>query len=82
MDVIYERSLDTVYVKLGSAEFRNNESLDLRRSIDYGVDGTVIGVELFYVSEGIDWTDVPHAKAIRRKLSSMGIVHDVAAMNT
>lgn len=38
------------------------------RGIDYGADGTPIGVEFLYVSRGVDLTDVPRADEIARLL--------------
>lgn len=65
MDVTFDRDADAIYVTLAALPFVRNESLDFCRSIDYGADDTVIGVEFLCVSEGVDLADIPYASEIR-----------------
>ena len=50
----YDEQGDTLYVGLLDVSVAKTEPLDDHRLVDYGADGSVIGVEFIDVSGGID----------------------------
>lgn len=65
----YDRKADAVYVVLSSKPYARGENLDDARRVDYAEDGTPIGVELLYVSQGVDLTDLPNSKGIEKAIA-------------
>jgi uncharacterized protein YuzE len=67
----YSERADAAYVYLHNAPVVRTEPLDERRNVDYAVDGRVVGVEFFGVSERIDLSGVPEAETVRQALSEI-----------
>ena len=40
------------------------------RRVDYAEDGTPVGVELLYVSQGVDLSDLPNVAEIEEAIAS------------
>lgn len=64
----YDREADAVYVYLRDLPYASGKKLDGKRRIDYASDGTPIGVELLYVSDGVDVSDLPDEASIGQLL--------------
>jgi uncharacterized protein YuzE len=53
--------------------FAYSNEIDETRFIDYAKDGTIIGIELLYVSGGVDTSGLPQAEEIEKLLEANGI---------
>jgi uncharacterized protein YuzE len=76
-DVSYDPVADAVYVKLESdirAKRTRTRRLDSNRLVDLAADGRVLGVELLWVSEGVDLRGIPQAGDIADALTARGIL--------
>mgnify|MGYP001084858817 CR=1 FL=1 len=73
MKIEHDSEADAIYYRLSPKAYRFGEDLDHQRRVDYVEDGTPIGVEFLYVSQGIDLRSVPSADKIGRALSSLKI---------
>jgi uncharacterized protein YuzE len=73
MKAEYERRYDAAYFAFSSAASVRQERLPGLRVIDYGADGSVVGVEFISVSRGLDLGGVPHAGDIEREARRMGL---------
>jgi len=69
----YDRRADAAYFQFSSAASVRQEQLSSLRIIDYGADGTVVGVEFISPSRGIDLTEVPRAAEIEREARRLGL---------
>ena len=67
--VQYDRKADAVYAHLSDKPYGYGENLDDARRIDYAEDGTPRGIELLYVSQGVDLSKLPHADELAEALS-------------
>ena len=65
----YDAEVDAAYVYFRDAEWDHMEVLDDYRNVDYGQDGEPVGVELLYVSEGVNLEGLPHRDVIERLLA-------------
>ena len=70
----HDPQADAIYVRLAPAE-RGGETRDLGhgRYVDYGPDGRPLGVELLFVSRGVDVAGLPAADEIATVLRRRGI---------
>ncbi len=59
---------DAVYIELSDKEFGYGKDLDDQRHIDYAADGTPIGVQLLYISDGVETEGLPEREAIEKAL--------------
>lgn len=57
----YDPQADALYVHLSDEPYAFGEDLDHARRVDYAADGTPVGVELLYVSQGVDLRNLPQA---------------------
>jgi len=73
MEYKYDHEADAVYIRISTLEHHHSQELDDSRFIDYAEDGSVIGVELLYVSGGVDTEGLPHREEIKQLLSEKGI---------
>jgi uncharacterized protein YuzE len=71
--VEHDRKADAVYVHLSDKPYAYGENLDDARRIDYAEDGTPRGIELLYVSQGVDLADLPQADELSDALRE----HDI-----
>lgn len=55
-------------------EVASTRQIDERRLVDYDSAGEPIGVELLYVSEGINLDGLPRAEEIRKALTAFPVV--------
>lgn len=60
----YDPQADALYVHLSDRPYAFGEDLDYARRVDYAEDGTPVGVELLYVSQGVNLRDLPQASAL------------------
>jgi len=79
MKVEYDRRRDVVYFAFSTAGSARQVRLDGARIVDYGADGTIVGVEFLSPSRGIDLPGVPRAVEIEREARRLGLVIRVPA---
>jgi len=75
MEVIkytYDKEADAIYVYLNDKPYSYTIELDDSRNIDYAKDDTPIGIELLYVSNGVNTMDLPNVMAVERVLEVLG----------
>ncbi len=53
------REVDAAYIYLRDLPYSFGESVDYRRRVDYAADHQPIGIELLYVSDGVNISDLP-----------------------
>ena len=74
--VEHDPDADAVYVYLASdpeTRVADTRELDASRMVDYAADGSVIGIEFLWVSEGVLLDGVPRAAAVAQALQRAGI---------
>jgi uncharacterized protein YuzE len=69
----YDPNADCAYILINNLRYAYSKELDETRFIDYAEDGAVIGVELLYVSGGVDTSDLPYQSKIEKLLEQHGI---------
>ena len=69
----YDREADAVYVRLSEQPYAYGKDVDDARRVDYAADGTPVGVELLYVSQGVELDDLPRADELADALKDHGI---------
>lgn len=69
----YDPDADAVYITFRDAAWDHMDILDDYRNIDYGSDGEPVGVELLYVSKGVNLDGLPMASEIARLLETQHI---------
>lgn len=55
----YNSDTDAAYIYLRKLPFSRTDHLDFARHVDVSEDGEPIGIELLYVSDGVDLRDLP-----------------------
>ena len=73
MELKYDRKADAIYIKLSNTPYAYGRDIDKERRIDYASDGTIIGVELLCVSEGVNVIDLPNSEVITEMLEDKHI---------
>ncbi|MPZ99417.1 MAG: DUF2283 domain-containing protein [Dehalococcoidia bacterium] len=73
MELTHDVAVDAVYVRLSAKPRAGACELDERRILDVADDGSVTGVELLYVSNGVDVTGLPRADEIASLLEEHAI---------
>lgn len=74
--VQHDPEADALYIRLSDKPYAFGEDIDHARRIDYAADRTPIGVELLYVSHGVDLADLPQAD----ELASVLREHNIRAL--
>jgi uncharacterized protein YuzE len=69
----YDPQADALYVHLSDQPYAFGEDLDFARRVDYAEDGTPVGVELLYVSQGVDLSQLPQASDLAAVLDQYNI---------
>lgn len=64
----YDSDADCAYILINDLPHAYSEEIDETRFVDYAEDGTVIGIELLYVSTGVDISDLPYQPEIAKLL--------------
>ena len=73
MSVKYDKRADALYVRLGDKPVARTQEFGDGRLVDYAADGSVVGIELYAVSEGVDLADLPEEHRVRRELEPLEI---------
>ncbi len=73
LSIAYDRQADALYARLSDRPYAFGEDFDHARRVDYARDGTPIGIELLYVSQGVDLTSLPMAKELAIELKKLNI---------
>ena len=69
----YDPEVDAAYVYLRDLPYAFGEELDHSRHIDYAADKQPIGIELLYVSDGVNLDDLPEQEAVARLLQEQQV---------
>jgi uncharacterized protein YuzE len=69
----YDRNADAAYILINDLPFAYSNEIDETRFVDYAKDGTVIGIELLYVSGGVDISGLPFEDELEKLLEKNGI---------
>ncbi|MDP8923184.1 MAG: DUF2283 domain-containing protein [Chloroflexota bacterium] len=64
---------DALYIRLSDKPYAFGEDIDHARRIDDPEERTPIGIDLLYVSHGVDLTELPEAEALARVLREHNI---------
>ena len=64
---------DAVYIYLSEFPVAYTKEIDADRHIDYGNDGSPVGISLLGVSEGVETEDLPERIRIEKLLEGLGI---------
>ena len=62
----YDPDADAIYIRLSRKVLAYTKEVDDQRHIDYADDGTAIGIELLYTSDGIKVEGLPHPELVLR----------------
>lgn len=74
MEYQYDPNTDCAYILINNNfPHAYSKEIDETRIIDYAKDGTVIGVELLYVSSGVDVAGLPYQSQISELLDKHNI---------
>ncbi len=73
MRVEHDKAHDAAYFEFSPAAAARQVKLDNARIIDYGADGSVVGVEFISPSRGMDLRGVPGAAEIEREARRLGL---------
>lgn len=73
MEYEYDMNADCVYIRINDLPYAYSKEIDETRFVDYAQDGTVIGIELLYVSGGVDTSDLPYESEIGKLLEKHGV---------
>jgi uncharacterized protein YuzE len=65
----YDAEVDAAYVYFRDAAWDHMQIIDDYRNVDYGLDGEPNGVELLYVSDGVNLDGLPHRDIIESLLA-------------
>ena len=75
----YDESVDAAYLTVSDEPWARQERLDDARGINYGADGSIIGIELLSPRRnGVSLAGLPFAEHVERVVHSVGfrIVED------
>ncbi|MHB1416441.1 MAG: DUF2283 domain-containing protein [Chloroflexota bacterium] len=64
----YDSNADCAYIRLNDLPHGYSKEIDETRFVDYAKDGQVIGIELLYVSSGVDVSGLPFESEIAKVL--------------
>lgn len=82
MELKYDEQADAAYIYLSSKPYAYGRDLDDERRIDYASDNTQIGVELLYISKGVNVDGLPQPDEIANLLETKGIrIYAMASYN-
>ena len=73
MEYEYDMNEDCAYILINKLPYAYSEEIDETRFVDYAEGGTVIGIELLYVSSGVDICDLPYESEIGKLLEKHGV---------
>lgn len=73
MEYQHEPDADCAYILINELPHAYSKEIDEARFVDYAEDGSVIGVELLYISGGVDVSDLPYASQIAELLEKHNV---------
>jgi uncharacterized protein YuzE len=73
MKADYDKEHDAAYFAFSASAPARQDRLSGLRVIDYGADGSVVGVEFISPSLGLDLTGIPRANEIEREALRLGL---------
>ncbi len=69
----YDEAVDAAYLQIADAPWDHQERLDDARGINYGADGSVIGIELLSPARrGVKLVGLPYADDVERVMRARG----------
>ena len=69
----YDRDADAIYICLSAKPYSYTSELDDSRNINYAADNTPIGVELLYVSQGVNIWGLPNGEVVDSVIEALEI---------
>ncbi len=60
-----------LYIRLSDRPYAYGHDLDHARRVDFGFDGEPIGIELLYITDGVDLRDLPERDRVARLLEEL-----------
>ena len=66
----YDPEADAVYIRLSRKAWAYTQGVDDQRHVDYAEDGTPIGIELLYVSDGVLADGLPQRELVSRVIQA------------
>lgn len=69
----YNQDTDCGYILINKLPHAYSKEVDDARFVDYAEDGTVIGIELLYVSSGVDVSGLPQEQEVADELAKHGV---------
>ncbi len=73
MKLKYDEQAGALYIRISEANFDHTKTLDDNRRLDFGKDGTLIGIEILYPSLGVNVVGLPPSEAaVGRPLEKHG----------
>lgn len=73
LELRHDPNADAVYIRFADGEFARAEDVGGERRVDYATDGTVLGVEILYPSDGVDVAGLPRADEITELVAGHGL---------
>lgn len=73
MKLDYDKHADAMYILINDVRHSHSVELDESRFIDYGENDVVQGIELLYVTGGVDLNGLPYQGEIKELLEKNGI---------
>ena len=65
----YDKLSDCAYILINELPHAYSKEIDDTRVVDYAKDGTIRGIELLYVSDGVDVSGLPFEAEIEKLLA-------------
>jgi uncharacterized protein YuzE len=65
----YDKTADAAYILINDLPHAYSKEIDDTRIVDYTEDGKVIGIELLYVSGGVDLSGLPYESELSKLLA-------------
>lgn len=74
LNVEADAMADAVYIKVSDDPVGYSKELDVNRVIDYTINpGTLVGIDLLCVSQGVKLTGLPAVDGLKEVLEGLGI---------
>ncbi len=73
MEYEYDTNADCAYILINKLPYAYSKEIDETRFVDYAEDDIVIGVELLYISGGVDTSDLPYESEITKLLEKHNV---------
>ena len=69
----YSKEVDCAYIHISDLPYSFTKEIDLSRVVDYAKDSSAIGIELLWVSDGVNVSGLPYETEVRELLQHEGV---------